>query len=118
MQAAAVPLSRRVLSRGLGFLRSWFHSTLSAHGCRTTDYFAGFSMTGYLRTEELIAVLRQLPQGSTEFMTHPGFCTDELRQAPTRLKESRAAELAALTAAETRQAVRDLDIELVSYRKL
>jgi predicted glycoside hydrolase/deacetylase ChbG (UPF0249 family) len=60
----------------------------------------------------------QLPAGTTELMTHPGFCTDELRRARTRLKESRQRELEALTALETREAIRELGIRLVSYREL
>lgn len=118
MHAGAVPLPRRILARTLGSLRPWFHNTLAAQGCRTTDHFAGFSLTGYLRTEELIGLLGQLPAGSTEFMTHPGFCTEELRSARTRLKESRAHELKALTSPETRDALQRFGIELGSYRRL
>ena len=48
------PWAKRMLSESLGVLRSRFHSRLAAHGCRTTDYFAGFQLTGYLRVEELV----------------------------------------------------------------
>lgn len=118
MQTGSVPLGRRLLARTLGFLRPRFHRVLEANGCRTTDHFAGFSMTGYLRTAELVELLAKLPGGSTEFMTHPGRCTEELRAAPTRLKQSREEELKALTAPETRAAVRAAGIELVGYRQL
>jgi predicted glycoside hydrolase/deacetylase ChbG (UPF0249 family) len=118
MHAGAVPLSRRLLSRSLDFLRRRFHRILSSHGCRTTDHFAGFGLTGYLRTRELIELLGQLPPGSTEFMTHPGYCTGELRGASTRLKESREAELNALTAPQTREALQDMGIRLANYRDL
>lgn len=118
MQAGAVPLSRRLLGRSLGFLRPRFHRVLEANGCGTTDYFAGFSITGYLRTPELVDLLRKLPEGTTEFMTHPGRCTAELRAAHTRLKESREEELKALTAPETRDAVRAAGIRIVGYRDL
>ena len=63
-------------------------------------------------------LLRQLPPGSTEFMCHPGRCGDELRAARTRLKESREAELEALTAPETLRAIEELGIQVVSYREL
>ncbi|MBL8173258.1 MAG: ChbG/HpnK family deacetylase [Bryobacterales bacterium] len=118
MHAGAVPLSRRLLARGLGFLRNWFHSVLNSYGCRTTDHFAGFAVTGFYETPELVELLGQLPEGSTEFMTHPGFCTAELQQARTRLKETRQKELAALTAKETREAVERRGIRIVSYREL
>jgi len=118
MHPGSVPLSRRLLTRGLGFLRNWFHRVLSSYGCRTTDHFAGFAVTGFYETPELIALLNQLPAGSTEFMTHPGFCTAELQQTRTRLKETRQKELAALTAKETREAVDRRAIRIVSYRDL
>lgn len=118
MHAGAVPLSRRLLTRGLGFLRQRFHQVLASYGCRTTDFFAGFAVTGYYETPELVHLLEQLPAGSTEFMTHPGFCTAELQQARTRLKETRQKELTALTAQETREAVDRLGIRIVSYRDL
>lgn len=118
MQASPVPLARRVVSRGLGFVRSRFHRVLRQQGCKTTDYFAGFSLTGYLHTREMLDVLRQIPPGCTEFMTHPGYCREELRAAATRLKAAREKELEALTAPETRQAIRDNGIRLVNYREL
>jgi chitin disaccharide deacetylase len=118
MHAGAVPFTRRVLTRSLGFCRNWFHRVLASYGCRTTDHFAGFAVTGFYETPELVQLLSQLPPGSTEFMTHPGFCTGELRQARTRLKETRQKELTALTARETREAVERASIRIVSYRDL
>ena len=113
-----VPWRKRVLSSGLQAVRSYFHRTLSRHGCRTTDYFAGFQLTGYLRTNELVALLRTLPEGLTEFMCHPGYCTNELRATNTRLKESRERELQALTAPEVRATLQQIGIELLRYRDL
>jgi predicted glycoside hydrolase/deacetylase ChbG (UPF0249 family) len=49
-------------------------------------------------------------------MCHPGFCSDELRGAPTRLKESRARELEALTAPEVREALGEAGATLVNFR--
>jgi predicted glycoside hydrolase/deacetylase ChbG (UPF0249 family) len=118
LHAGGVPLSRRVLSRSLHLLRREFHRKLQAHGCRTTDHFAGFAITGRFRTRELQTLVRALPPGTTELMTHPGRCTDELRCLPTRLKESREEELAALTAPEVRELLKFEHIELRSYRDL
>jgi predicted glycoside hydrolase/deacetylase ChbG (UPF0249 family) len=116
--AGDVPWSKRIISTGAGALRARFHRKLLSHGCRTTDHFAGFQITGRFRTPELITLIRQLPEGLTELMTHPGRCTDELRCSPTRLKESREHELAALTAPEVRAALLDSGIDLVRYRDL
>jgi predicted glycoside hydrolase/deacetylase ChbG (UPF0249 family) len=51
-------------------------------------------------------------------MCHPGLCTDELRAMRTRLKESREQELRALTSPEVRDALREAEVKLVSYREL
>jgi chitin disaccharide deacetylase len=118
VNGARVPRLKRLTSDGLGLLRRHFHRVLSHHGCRTTDHFAGFQITGRFRTVELVALLDTLPEGSTELMTHPGRCGDALRHARTRLKESREHELAALLAPEVREALARNHIELVSYRDL
>ena len=118
LTAAGVPWTKRAVSTGLSFVRRRFHRVLTAYGCRATDHFAGFQLTGRLRTPELLQLLRALPAGLTEFMCHPGHCTEELRCARTRLKESRQAELVALTAPETLELVRRADIELITYRAL
>jgi predicted glycoside hydrolase/deacetylase ChbG (UPF0249 family) len=115
ISGAGVSWTRKVVSRSFGLLRSRFHRILSAHNCRTTDHFAGFQITGKYDATELASLIRQLPDGVTEFMCHPGFCTEELRAERTRLKESRQKELEALTAAEVRQALKDTNCQLISY---
>ena len=112
---AGTPLSVRVVSRGLGVVRSRFHRVLASHGCRTTDHFAGFQMTGRLDANSVVSLLRELPAGLTEFMTHPGHHGPELEAARTRLKASRALELAALTSAEVRSALNEFGIQLTRY---
>lgn len=116
--SAVIPPGVRIVSRLLGIPRQRFDAVLAAHGCRTTDHFAGFRLTGRLRTAELVALIGQLPSGTVEFMCHPGHCGAELRAAPTRLKESRAEELRALTAVETRQALDAAGVKLATYREL
>ena len=95
-----------------------FRSSLARHQCRSTDWFAGFNFTGSYSSEDLINVIRSLPEGVTEFMCHPGRCGDDLRSARTRLKESREEELRALTAPEVRAALDESGVKLVSYRDL
>ncbi len=63
-------------------------------------------------------MIRELPDGVTEFMCHPGYCGDDLRGARTRLKESRERELEALVAPEVRAALAESGVELVNYDKL
>jgi len=116
--AGAAPLGTRLASRAMGLLRGRFQRVLEKHGCRTTDHFAGFRITGRLRTAELVELLGLLPEGTTELMCHPGRCRAALRQARTRLKESREEELEALLAPETRAALERNGIELVNYGEL
>jgi predicted glycoside hydrolase/deacetylase ChbG (UPF0249 family) len=118
LNAVPVPPLKRLTSNALWLMRRRFHRVLTRHGCRTTDHFAGFQITGTFRTQELVALLGVLPEGTTELMTHPGYCTEALRHAKTRLKESRQHELEALTAPETRQALQQNQIELLTYAGL
>jgi predicted glycoside hydrolase/deacetylase ChbG (UPF0249 family) len=113
-----VPWLTRAASGGLQVLRGRFHRVLARHGCRTTDHFAGFQLTGRLRTPELVQLIHELPGGVTEFMCHPGYCGEDLLRARTRLKESRERELEALIAPETRAALSETGVELASYRDL
>jgi predicted glycoside hydrolase/deacetylase ChbG (UPF0249 family) len=98
--------------------RGYFHHALARHHCRSTDWFAGFRLTGKYRSDDLVNVIRSLPEGVTEFMCHPGHCGDELRSAGTRLKESREEELRALTAPEVRAALEEAGITLANFRDL
>lgn len=109
---------KRTVSRAFGVVRGRFQRVLAQHGCRSTDHFAGFQITGKFDASDVAALIRSLPEGSTEFMCHPGFCTAELRAARTRLKESREEELRALTAPEVRDALRESGVELTNYREL
>ncbi len=113
---ASAPAATRAVNSAFSLVRRRFDRTLARHQRRTTDYFAGFALTGTLRVEELCSLIRALPEGLTELMCHPGHCTDELLHAPTRLKESRAAELQALTSDEARRALAAAGVELTSYR--
>lgn len=114
----AVPRMKRLTSDALGLLRRRFHRVLESHGCRTTDHFAGFQITGRFRAAELVQLLEQLPEGSTELMVHPGKCGPALQAARTRLKESREHELAALIAPEVRATLHQQNIALVNYNEL
>lgn len=118
MSGRRAPVAKRMTSDALGLLRRRFHRVLSRRGLRTTDYFAGFQITGLFRTAELVELLHAIPDGTTELMVHPGHCGPALRAARTRLKESRQRELEALVSAEARAAVAERGIELVGYGDL
>jgi chitin disaccharide deacetylase len=111
------PMMKRLTSDALRVLRGRFHRVLASHGCRTTDHFAGFQITGRFRTAELVQLLGMLPDGVTEFMCHPGRCREPLLQARTRLKECREHELEALVSGEVRDALTRHAIELTDFRR-
>jgi len=112
------PRLKRITNGAVRLMRQRFHRVLESRGCRYTDHFAGFLLTGRFETEDLVRLLDALPPGSTELMCHPGRCGDALRQARTRLKRSRVRELEALVAPQVRQALDRNGIELVNYRQL
>jgi predicted glycoside hydrolase/deacetylase ChbG (UPF0249 family) len=118
LHGGSVPWKRQVVSKALGFARGRFHRVLTRSGCRTTDHFAGFQITGHYDAAELARLIRNLPEGVTEFMCHPGFCTAELQAARTRLKESRRRELDALTSSEVRQAIAESNVKLAAYAEI
>ncbi len=118
LEPKGIPWQKRTVNRAFGAVRKRFERVLSRHGCLWTDHFAGFQITGKFNAGDLAALILALPEGSTEFMCHPGICTAELRAASTRLKESREEELRALTAPEVRDALREAGVELVTYREL
>ena len=108
--------STRMIRRGLSPLSRRFTAKLDGSGRRSTDAFAGFQLMGRFRAAELSALIAALPQGSTEFMCHPGHCRDELMAAPTRLKQSREIELRSLTSGEVIRTLEASKIELTNYR--
>ena len=87
-------------------------------GVRMTDHFIGFRLTGTLNEQSFAAALGAIKEGTTEFMCHPGYLETELRNAATRLKESRVRELEALTSPRIRTTITEAGIRLITYRAL
>jgi chitin disaccharide deacetylase len=71
-------------------LRGRFHRVLARHGCRTTDHFAGFQITGRFRTRGAGGLPLALPDGSTELMCHPGYCGERCARAHALERKPRA----------------------------
>jgi predicted glycoside hydrolase/deacetylase ChbG (UPF0249 family) len=118
IQAGGAAWMTRAASRSFGIVRGRFHKVLTQHGCRFTDHFAGFRMTGKFGAPDLATLIRALPEGSTEFMCHPGLLGDELAAARTRLKASRVRELEALIAPEVRSALTESQVRLAGFSEL
>ena len=105
---------------GIPYVRSplgipYYRRLARGRNIKMTDHFLGFRLTGSLTEETFAKALEQLPEGTTEFMCHPGYLGDELRQARTRLKESRVKELEALTSPHIRELISGKGIELSRF---
>lgn len=97
---------------------SEFRSAIKEAGMVSTDGTVGIAATGKLDQQMLLRILKTLPAGTWELVCHPGYSDADLRAAGTRLTQSREMELAALTSEETRVALAQEEIELISYANL
>lgn len=95
--------------------KSYYRRAAAARNIKLPDHFLGFKLTGTLTEETFAQALEDVQDGVTEFMCHPGYLRDELKQSPTRLKESRVLELEALTSPRIRQLIADKAIQLVPF---
>jgi hopanoid biosynthesis associated protein HpnK len=97
---------------------SEFRRALKEEDMVSCDGTVGIAATGKLDQKMLLRILQALPEGTWELVCHPGYSDDDLRAAGTRLTQSREIELAALTSAETKDALARQNIELISYAEL
>ena len=102
----------------LNVLSRKFHETIHAAGMVTTDGSLGVVATGALDDRLFQLILENLPEGTWEFVTHPGYNDAALASVHTRLRESRETELRLLTSPGTRELLNQNGIQLVSYRDL
>ncbi len=100
-----------------GFARK-FHSTVAQEGLATTDGTLGIEVTGTLDETLFHAIAESIPEGTWEFVCHPGYNDAELQKANTRLRESRETELHVLTLPAAREILGQRGIQLISYRDL
>ncbi|OGK85017.1 MAG: hypothetical protein A2X52_09725 [Candidatus Rokubacteria bacterium GWC2_70_16] len=86
-------------------------------GVRTPDHFVGESgPEPYWSRERVLEQLRALPEGVSEFMTHPGYYNEEL--AYSRYGKQRETELAGLTDPAAREVVAREGIRLATFANL
>jgi predicted glycoside hydrolase/deacetylase ChbG (UPF0249 family) len=90
------PALRRAQVRLLRMQRRAFLRSVEQAGLATTDGAIGVLATGTLDTEALQSLLASMPSGTWELVCHPGHVDQQLNQARTRLRESRAIEYSAL----------------------
>lgn len=107
------PWVRRTEVSLLRLLQSTFLRIVEEEGFTTTDGAIGVLATGTLDTATLTSLLANVPTGTWELVTHPGYNDIDLAQAHTRLLFSRETELQALRALEQFQ-----NSDLISFAYL
>lgn len=101
----------------LGILSRRLITHMDRLGVRCTDHVRGVIGSGMLNEERIVRILRELPDGVTELVTHPSDGDDE---GVTRWRPGYrgADELAALTSPRIRDLVGSCGISLSSYREI
>jgi hopanoid biosynthesis associated protein HpnK len=99
-------------------LANRFREAVKKEGFATPDGTFGIVVTGALDEQLFRAIAAIIPEGTWEFVCHPGYNDDDLRMANTRLRQSRETELRLLTMPEVRELLAQKGIELISYRDL
>jgi chitin disaccharide deacetylase len=110
-----------------------FHQRTKRAGLLTPDGVVGVIETGTRENPEsdsersadgksgysclVRATLASLPEGTWEFVCHPGYNDDDLRAAGTRLLASRDEERRLLTSASLRQFLDEQKIRVIGYRE-
>jgi hopanoid biosynthesis associated protein HpnK len=104
----------RILQR----YRATFRNELAEAAMVTPDGCIGIALTGGLTLAAFQSLIENLPEGTWELVSHPGYIDEDLDEIKTRLRASREKELAILTSAAAKESLRRAQIELISYREL
>ena len=111
--AIGAPLARVVQITALRPLAPRSRKILAQEGFVTTDGTIAMAGTGTLDAGALRSLLEQIPAGTWELVTHPGYNDADLALVRTRLRASRDVERVSLTA------IQDVPgIELISFAEL
>jgi predicted glycoside hydrolase/deacetylase ChbG (UPF0249 family) len=95
-----------------------FRRAVAEAGMKTPDGSFGIVSTGHLDEKLFAAVMGCLPEGTWEFVCHPGYNDADLDGVQTRLRVSREREREVLTSAAARKILVDQGVELISYLQL
>ena len=95
-----------------------FREAVDREGFATPDGTLGIVVTGALDETLFYAIASSIPDGTWEFVCHPGYNDADLQAGKTRLRESRETELRVLTLPAARAVLARQGIELISYRDL
>ena len=111
-------LKQFLVGRGVSALARRLRQKLAEAELACPTHFYGISETGFLDSREILEVLRQLPEGTSELMCHPGYVDVELARTGTRLLAERETEAFALRSRLIRSFLAGSGIRLVNYKAL
>lgn len=95
-----------------------FRQAVQQEQMLTTDGTFGIVSTGALDEKLFEAIVGSIPEGTWEFVCHPGYNDAELDTVRTRLRASREQELRVLTSQGAREVLRRHGVELISWEQL
>lgn len=95
-----------------------FRRAVADAGMKTPDGSFGIVSTGHLDERLFTAIMGCLPEGTWEFVCHPGYNDKDLDGVQTRLRSSRETERQVLTSKAARKVLEDQGVELISYSQL
>ena len=95
-----------------------FRQAVQEEQMLTTDGTFGIVSTGALDEKLFAAIVGSIPEGTWEFVCHPGYNDAELDTVRTRLRASREQELRVLTSQGAREVLRRHGVELISWEQL
>jgi len=101
--------------RVLGAFARKFRAAVEQEGFATTDGTLGIEVTGTLDESLFHSIADSMPDGTWEFVCHPGYNDADLQKANTRLRASREMELRVLTLPGARGILEERGIQLMSY---
>ncbi len=107
-------LQLRMVSR----FRQNFRLALEKAEIATPDGCIGVAATGGLNADSFRYLIEHLPEGTWEFVSHPGYNDQELGGVNTRLRESREKELVILTSDSSKEVLAREQVQLISFRDL
>jgi chitin disaccharide deacetylase len=111
-------LKQYLVGRGVSALAERFRQKLAEAGLACPRHFYGISPDGFPRCRGILEVVRQLPEGTSELMCHPGYVDAELERTGTRLLGEREIEAFALRSGLISSFLAGSRIRLVNYKAL
>ncbi len=96
-------------------------SVLTTNGIKTTDFFYGMCETGNMVWTRYEFILRNLKNGSTEIMCHPGYIDEGCKVTSLlndNIKYSREKEIEALCGVKLKKLIQQSSIQLINFKEL